>query len=308
MIISMQKTKACLAITSLFISLVFLVFLPKNTYASQSIYTIQAGSFSGATEAGKQYDFIMNKLSKQEINYLRIEKIGKFYAVRLGKFENHSDSEKLYRAVKTHISKAVIMKAYIKNERIIKLYTGSSSVNKQRVKEKATLVPEKIEPRIAEKTDKHENDISLTDELAAIKSLVDKKAFTSALDLLKAEMAAQPDHPDLNAWTGVVLLKMYRPLEAQKYLRKATELSPNVSDFHSSLGYSLFFTKKYDEAIKEFNKSISLNPWHLDALAGLCIAYAEAGNKEKTFEIYDRLKDLDKETSDKILKIIEKTL
>jgi tetratricopeptide (TPR) repeat protein len=301
----MQKTKTCLAITSLFISLIFLAFTPINTYASQSIYTIQAGSFSGATEAEKQYDFIINKLNKQEIDYLRIEKIGKFYAVRLGKFKTRSDSEKLYQAVKTHISKAVIMKAYMKNKRVIKLYTGSSSVNKQEFKEKAMLTPEKIEPRITEKTDAHENDMSLTEELAAIKSLVDKKSFNLALDLLKVEIAAQPDHPDLNAWTGVVLLKMYRPLEAQKYLRKATELSPNVSDFHSSLGYSLFFIKKYDEAIEEFNKSISLDPWHLDALAGLCIAYAETGNKEKTFEIYDRLKDLDKETSDKILKIIK---
>ncbi len=157
----MQKTKACLAITSLFISLIFLVFLPKNTYASQSIYTIQAGSFSGATEAEKQYDFIINKLNKQEIDYLRIEKIGKFYAVRLGKFKTRSDSEKLYQAVKTHISKAVIMKAYMKNERVIKLYTGSPSVNKQEVKEKVTLVPEEIETRITEEADKNAKEMLL---------------------------------------------------------------------------------------------------------------------------------------------------
>lgn len=301
----MQKIKACLAITSLFISLVFSVFLPRNTYASQSIYTIQTGSFSGETEAGKQYDFIMNKLNKQEIDYLRIEKVGKFYAVRLGKFENYSDSEKLYRAVKTHIPKAQIMKAYIKNERIIKLYTGSSSINKQVVKEKAALVPEKIKPRITEKADKHEKDMALKEKLATIESLVEKKAFNAALDLLKVEIAAQPDHPDLNAWRGMVLLKMDRPLEAQKYLKKATELSPNVSDYHNGLGYSLFFLKKYDEAIDEFNKSINLDPRHLDALAGLCIVYAETGNKEKALEIYDSLKDLDKETSDRLLKIIE---
>jgi tetratricopeptide (TPR) repeat protein len=285
----MQKIKACLAITLLFISL---VFLPQNTYAFQSIYTIQTGSFSGVTEAEKQYDFIMNILNKEEIDYLRIEKVGKFYAVRLGKFENRSDSEKLYMAVKIHISKALIMKAYMKNERIIKLYTGSSSVNKQVVKE----------------ADKHEKDISLKEKIATIESLVEKNAFNSALDLLKAEIAAQPDHPDLNAWRGMVLLKMNRPLEAQKYLRKAVELSPNVSDYHNGLGYSLFFLKKYDEAIDEFNKSINLDPEHLDALIGLCIAYAENGNKEKTLEIYGRLKDLDKETLDQLMKIIKSTM
>ena len=301
----MQKIKACLAITSLFISLIFLVFLPQNTYASQSIFTIQTGSFSNVTEAGKQYDFIMNKLNKQEIDYLRIEKVGKLFTVRLGKFEDYSDSEKLYRAVKTLISNALIMKAYIKNERIIKLYTGSSSLNKQKVKEKATLAPEKIEPRITEKADKHEKDMVLKEKIAAIESLVEKKSFNSALDLLKAEIPSQPDHPDLNAWMGMVLLKMDQPLEAQKYLRKATELSPNVSDYHNGLGYSLFFLEKYDEAINEFNKSISLDPGHLDSLTGLCLIYAETGNKEKTLEIHDRLKDLDKETSDGLLKIIE---
>ncbi|MBL7032012.1 MAG: tetratricopeptide repeat protein [Nitrospira sp.] len=308
MIISLQKIKNALAITSLSVSLILLVFSPQSTYASQSIYTIQTGSFPGATEAGQQYDFIMNKLNKQEIDYLRIEKVGKFYAVRLGKFENYPDSEKLYRAVKIHVSKAVIMKAYMKNERIIKLYTGLSSVNKQGVKEKTALVPEKTKPRTTEKAENHEKEMALKEKIAKIKSLVEKNAFNSALDLLKAEIAAQPDHPDLNAWIGMVLIKMNQPLEAQKYLRKATELSPNVSDYHNGLGYSLYFLKKYDEAIYEFNKSISIDPEHLDALVGLYMVYAETGNKEKNLEIYDRLKDLDKETSDKLLKIFKTTM
>ena len=89
-----------------------------------------------------------------------------------------------------------------------------------------------------------------------------------------------------------------------KYLKKATELSPEVSDYHNALAYSLFFLKRYDGAVDAFNKAINLEPVHVDALTGLCIVYSAKGEKEKAAEIYNKIKDVDKQTSDQLLKII----
>lgn len=88
-------------------------------YASELFYTIQTGTFINAANARKQFDSIIQKLNKEEISYLRIEKIGKLFPVRLGKFEGYSDAVKLLREIKQRFSRAMIVHAYIKSERIL---------------------------------------------------------------------------------------------------------------------------------------------------------------------------------------------
>jgi hypothetical protein len=88
----------------------------------QLVYTIQTGSFVGMKYAGKQFNSLVKSLNKKGLAYLRIEKIGRYNAVRLGKFDNHAAAEKFFRANKSHLSKAIILDAYIKDERIKKLY------------------------------------------------------------------------------------------------------------------------------------------------------------------------------------------
>jgi tetratricopeptide (TPR) repeat protein len=307
MMISAHITKACSAVAALCISLLFLVPFPRNSCASQTFYTVQTGSFSRVEDARNQYDFIINKLIRQEVKYLRIEKVGTFYTVRLGKFQEYADAEKLYRKVKTYISEALIRNVYIKDKRIITLYNGSSTADRLEADDKAASVSLKIEQGSIENTAKKERGQPSKETLASISFLVEKKDFDAALDMIKVEIKAEPEHPDLNAWLGMVLLKKDQPHDALKYLKKAVELSPHVSDYHNGLGYSLIYLKKYDGAIDAFNNALSLDPGHTDARTGLCIGYAKTGNREKALETYNRLKDLDNETSDKLLKIIETT-
>lgn len=88
----------------------------------QLVYTIQTGSFIGMKYAGKQFNYLVKSLNKKRLDYLRIERIGRYNAVRLGKFDSHAAAEKFLRANKSHLSKAIILDAYIKDERIKKLY------------------------------------------------------------------------------------------------------------------------------------------------------------------------------------------
>jgi hypothetical protein len=93
-----------------------------NQYSSQTIYTIQTGSFLKVTQAQKMFDSMPQILNEQEFSFLRIEKIGTYYSVRLGRYDNYNDTEKFLQEITPRLSDAIILNAYIKNERIIKLY------------------------------------------------------------------------------------------------------------------------------------------------------------------------------------------
>lgn len=99
----------------------------RNVY--NTIYTIQTGSFSEIERAQKQFDSIMQILNKKELEHLRIEKIDKYYCVRLGKFEGYTKTEKLLQVINPKISKAIIMEAYMIDERIIRLHKDSISAD-----------------------------------------------------------------------------------------------------------------------------------------------------------------------------------
>jgi hypothetical protein len=100
-----------------------------NKNVAHIIYTIQAGSFIQLERAEKHLDFIAQRLDEKELDYLRIEKIGNFYSTRLGKFENSFNAEKLLQSIKSHLPTAIKMKAYIKDERIVRLYKDAISVD-----------------------------------------------------------------------------------------------------------------------------------------------------------------------------------
>jgi peptidoglycan-associated lipoprotein len=91
--------------------------------AYRTIYTIQTGSFINFLRAQKQFNSMIQGLNRKVIDNLRIEKVGKFYAVRLGKFEDSSAAEKFLQANKSQLSTAIILDAFIKDERIIKTYS-----------------------------------------------------------------------------------------------------------------------------------------------------------------------------------------
>lgn len=95
--------------------------------ASQKIYTIQTGSLTNIQDAIKELNSILQTLNGNDLNLLRIEKIGKFYTVRLGKFDDYSKADKFLQKIKPNLSSAVILDAYIIDNRIIELYGNDQS-------------------------------------------------------------------------------------------------------------------------------------------------------------------------------------
>ncbi len=104
-----------------------------SSYKTETFHTIQTGSFNNVADAQKQFDSIVQGLNEKKLEYLRIEKIGKFYAVRLGKFEDYVTADKFLKTIKPKLSTAIILEAYIKNNRIMKLYKKSISSDRQEI-------------------------------------------------------------------------------------------------------------------------------------------------------------------------------
>ena len=73
-------------------------------------------------EARKHFNAVLKTLSREDVDYLRIEKIGKYYAVRVGKFEDRTHAERFHQIIKKDLGSSHLMKAYIKDERIMKLH------------------------------------------------------------------------------------------------------------------------------------------------------------------------------------------
>ena len=93
-----------------------------DQYASQLVYTIQIASQPAFADAQNNFNFILRSLNEINLNLLRIEKVGKHYTVRLGKFENYEIAKKFLQEIKPRVSEAIILKANIKKERIKRLY------------------------------------------------------------------------------------------------------------------------------------------------------------------------------------------
>ena len=91
-------------------------------YPSHTVYTIQTGSYTNFPYARDQFDSIIKALNQEELDFLRIEKVGKFNAVRLGKFDDLKNAENFLSTVKSRLDEAIILNSFIKDERIIQKF------------------------------------------------------------------------------------------------------------------------------------------------------------------------------------------
>jgi len=98
--------------------------IPRKGGSLSLVYTVQAGSFDDLQSARKLYDSIINDLTSEDLSYLRIEEVGQYYAVRIGKFEERRSAEIFHEKTSSQLSTTMIMQVYIKEERIKKLHSS----------------------------------------------------------------------------------------------------------------------------------------------------------------------------------------
>jgi hypothetical protein len=87
-------------------------------------FTIQTGSFLAFESAQKHFDSIVQTLDEKGLAHLRIEKIGKYYAVRLGKFKDRISAENYVQTIEPELPGSIVLRARVHDERIIDIYTA----------------------------------------------------------------------------------------------------------------------------------------------------------------------------------------
>lgn len=81
---------------------------------------------------------------------------------------------------------------------------------------------------------------------------------------------------------GELLLKMNKPLKAKEAYLKALELDRNNADLWYNLAIVYIELKEPNEALKNFNRALELNPKHKLALFNSAILMQESGKFSET--------------------------
>ncbi len=272
-----------------------------SQYASKTIYTIQTGSFLRITHAQEQFDLMLQILNGKEFSFLRIEKIGKYYSVRLGKFTDSNAAEQFIVATIPDISNADILKAYIKEERIIRFNTGSIYV---------------LSDTLLTTTDKYDH--SVTEDLHLRQILVDTRA--KAEDIIDRiangeifEEIAFKESMESNAYAGGYMGRVdpsnLHPAIADALLNNDESKDPAIVEtergFHIVQRVSLSDLKdsnkllatdekiaadrvaiKNQSNIESFKALINTNPLFSEASYNLGVAYSKSGEYKKAIDAY----------------------
>jgi hypothetical protein len=114
-------------LTTTLLYYLLLICIPLNLYAEEAeFHTLQTGSFLELKDAQKQFEVIAKKLHEHD-GFMRIEKIGKIYALRIGAFKDYSAADQFLQTHKTLLKRAIILKVRISEDRIIQRYPEDSA-------------------------------------------------------------------------------------------------------------------------------------------------------------------------------------
>lgn len=247
-----------------FLTLFFLIlFLPISSYSSGLFYTIQTGSFKKIEPARKQFKSIVQRLSQNDLDHLRIEKIGKFYTVRLGKFQSDFGAETLLSKIKPTFSEAIVMDAYIKDERIIELRKDSQFVKKDSPPKKSLSrqKTDDTERRASKKEDeKLYTKISAADHEKNGDKYMKTDHYFMAVEEYRMALKQGINRPALYWKLAMVLYNMGYVDEAIIELKKAIDLSPDTDIFRVELGVFYLAKGKPGKAKEQFFKTLKINP------------------------------------------------
>jgi len=89
---------------------------------------------------------------------------------------------------------------------------------------------------------------------------------------LQRAIELNPGHASAYQWRGELLLALNRP-EATQAFTRAVEIDPLSIPCNLGLGWSYYFSRQYDLAVEQFQKTLELAPNVPMALYGLGLAY-----------------------------------
>lgn len=174
------------------------------------VYTVQTGSFLKKDSAIRLYNTLSKKLPSGMRTFLRIEKIAAFYTVRLGKSVRRKGVSGLKREAGKLVNNPVILKAYIKKERLITSFQPPPITSITNKPKSRTNIPTKSQPE--------PKDIKPPTAKPAIKTLRKPSIQPKANTKLQKKIPPPPADPPKKTLTS----QEYEKILISKYLDNST--------------------------------------------------------------------------------------
>jgi len=100
---------------------------------------------------------------------------------------------------------------------------------------------------------------------------------------LKRAIELNPGYAAAHQWQGELLLARSQPSAATEAFRRALELDPLSIPCNLGLGWSYYFSRKYDLAIEQYRKTLEIAPDIPMALYGLGLTYQHKNLPQECF-------------------------
>jgi len=124
---------------------------------------------------------------------------------------------------------------------------------------------------------------------------LDNQKYKEGIDAFQDELKSNPDNPEANYYMGRLQLASDHPKEAQPYLEKAAQLSPNEADYHFWAGVAYGQNRKKDLEFKSYQRAIELEPNHVEALTYQGHVYLERSEHQKALDNYKKVLELNED-------------
>jgi len=127
--------------------------------------------------------------------------------------------------------------------------------------------------------------------LAYIELIYDWDWVKSQEDFKRA-IEFNPNYAQAHHWYALYLAVMGRQLESIAEMKRAQKLDPLSSIVNTSVGWMLYYSRRYDEAIGQFRKVLELDPDFFVTHWELGLAYEQKGMYEEARSEFERARTL----------------
>lgn len=120
-----------------------------------------------------------------------------------------------------------------------------------------------------------------------------EEKFVAAIQSYEKAQKLDSKSAILNANHGAAFLNLNQYDRAEKRIKKALKLDPDLPEAHYFMGNLLYFDFRTSAAMRHYNKAIQLNPAYRDAIYMRAAAYVEMEKYDLALRDYQRVLELD---------------
>ena len=119
--------------------------------------------------------------------------------------------------------------------------------------------------------------------------------FDGAVEFLARANQLKPNDYDVIVQLGNSNFDADKYTEAEKWYTRALTMKSDDINVRTDLGLTFIFRDppNYDRAIQEFNRSLQIDPDHVQTLQNLTVAYTKKGDAEKAKSTLAKLQQVD---------------